>query len=380
MNLAVILAAGMSKRYDPDNPKQYEYLHNLMIVEYSIKLFSSHPHIKKICLVVSKEHKKFYSMLTNKYPDIDIVFGAKERQGSVYNALSKYDKLNIEKVIIHDGARPFLSYELLDRLYSSSSDFVVPYLPIYDSIRDKSYNIKDINRNNIIRIQTPQIFNYKIILDLHEKYKGLNMTDDSSLIEKEGLPIDYILGEDLNFKITNINDYNNAKMTLNKNLVTRIGQGYDVHKFGNKIGDFNIMLGGIAIPSQYEIIAYSDGDVLLHAIADSLLGALALGDIGQYFPDNDPRYKNKESSFFIKEILTILAKHNAKIINIDATIICETPKISNFRDNIRSSLANILELNQSFISVKATTTEGLGYNGRSEGMTVIANSLINQYV
>ena len=206
------------------------------------------------------------------------------------------------------------------------------------------------------------------------------MTDDSSLIEKEGLELDYILGEDINFKITNINDYNNAKMILNKNLVTRIGQGYDVHRFGNKIGDFNIMLGGTEIPSQYEIIAYSDGDVLLHAIADSLLGALALGDIGQYFPDNDPRYKNKESSFFINEILNILAKNNAKIVNIDATIICETPKISHYRDNIRLSLANILELDQSFISVKATTTEGLGYNGRSEGITVIANSLINQYV
>ena len=380
MNLAVILAAGMSKRYDADHPKQYEYLHNLMIVEYSIQLFNNYSHINKICLVVSREHKKFYTKLTNKYPDIDIVFGDKERQGSVYNALNKYHESNIQKVIIHDAARPLISYELLDRLYSSSNDSVVPYLPIYDSIRDKTLNIKNISRNDIIRIQTPQIFNYRIISDLHEKYKGLNMTDDSSLIEKEGLELDYILGEDINFKITNINDYNNAKMILNKNLVTRIGQGYDVHRFGNKIGDFNIMLGGTEIPSQYEIIAYSDGDVLLHAIADSLLGALALGDIGQYFPDNDPRYKNKESSFFIKEILNILAKNNAKIVNIDATIICETPKISHFRDNIRLSLANILELDQSFISVKATTTEGLGYNGRSEGITVIANSLINQYV
>jgi 2-C-methyl-D-erythritol 4-phosphate cytidylyltransferase/2-C-methyl-D-erythritol 2,4-cyclodiphosphate synthase len=380
MNIAVILAAGLSSRYNKSVPKQYDIIESLMVIEYSIIAFLNSSNIDKICLVIRQQHYDYFKIIEDKYPNLDIVFGGENRQESVYNAVIKYENHNCSFMLLHDAARPLISQTLIDKLFAATDfDAVIPYLPIYDSLRQNDNKVIILNRENYIRIQTPQLFNYKTLLAAHLKFLGMNMTDDSILVEKLKGSISYIEGEELNFKITNNDNYLHAKMLLNKQFITKIGQGYDVHKYDNIAGDHKIYLGGIALPSKYKIIAHSDGDVLLHAIADSLLGALGVGDIGEFFPDSDPQYKNKKSSYFLVEILKILTLNKAVINNIDATIICEEPKIAKFRNDIKISIANILKIDSSLISVKATTTEGLGYNGRCEGITVIANSLIRKY-
>ena len=233
--------------------------------------------------------------------------------------------------------------------------------------------VKTIDRSKIYQVQTPQAFEFNKILELSQK-NNKPVTDDASIYENAEEEVHVIPGERQNIKITKSEDI------MSKEYIYRTGTGFDVHKFSEVQEDGFITLGGVKIAHNHSIIAHSDGDVLIHAIIDAILGACALNDIGYYFPPTDEKYKNADSSFFLKEIIILCRNEGFEIINIDATIICERPKILKHRDLIRGNLALVTGLDIRRVGVKATTTEKLGYLGRGEGIAVQAVATVREMI
>ena len=374
--IAVIVAAGNGSRCLTNKPKQYLKLaNNKIILNQTIEQFINDK-IDKIVITINKDHIDLHNQKTIKNNKIlPPIIGGKTRQESVKLALEGIRKFNPKYVIIHDAARPFVSKKIINNIIESLNinNGISTGIKIFDTIK-KYENQKTINidRENIYQIQTPQAFNYQELLQKHQKYQHLNFTDDISLYEYENLPIKIIDGSLDNFKITTTEDYYRAidlfKLKyMKKNY--RIGQGVDVHKFDNEVNENNfIILGGVKIPYQQKLLAHSDGDVLIHAIVDAILGALGLGDIGEAFPDNDPKNKNANSEIFLQFAKEKMKEMNGNIVNIDCTIICEKPKITPHKNEIRKNLARILEIEENQINIKATTTEKLGFTGRGEGI------------
>ena len=382
MNIAIIVAAGNSSRFNLSTPKQYCLLHNKLVVEYSLKIFAENNLIDKIILVVAKNHNNYSASLKDKYKLDAIIEGGKTRQESVKNALNYAQKYQPQTVLIHDAARPFLNDEIITNAFSSLSDYAgaVPVLALNDSIRRiaKEDNIA-LNRAELYNVQTPQIFSFAVLHKCHNLAKKNNYSDDASLIEDFNYKINVFNGCRKNFKITYYDDLTKAEYMLQKKFNYKIGNGFDVHKFTNISKNSYIFLGGIKIKHDYSLIAHSDGDVLLHSLVDAMLGAVAAGDIGDHFPPSDAKYKNMPSTLFVLKAKEIMAKKNARIINIDSTIICEQPKLTNYKLKIAKNLANILGIDLTNISIKATTTEKLGFLGRGEAIAATTTIMVKQY-
>ena len=366
--LAVIAAAGEGKRFGGNTPKQYIKLNGKTVIESSVKPFIDSEIITKIIIVVSKndleiENQDFYSS-----KKVEVIYGGDKRQISIFNALQHEDD-NYEFVITHDAARPNVIEDdianLLKDIKESKSSCSYLYTPIYDSIKKN----KTKNKNKFHLVQTPQISKFE------ELKKSLNICideniecpDESFAIEYLNLKTSKVKGRRSNIKITEYEDID----ILNK-FLTRSGIGFDLHKYDKGSG---IILGGYKINCDYKIIAHSDGDVLLHSIADSILGASGLGDIGKFFPDQDDINLNLDSSEIINFCLKELKNLNLEIYNVDATIICEEPKINPHRENILKSLSSILKIPIDRIGLKATTSEKIGIIGNNEAIAV--QSLIN---
>jgi 2-C-methyl-D-erythritol 4-phosphate cytidylyltransferase/2-C-methyl-D-erythritol 2,4-cyclodiphosphate synthase len=369
--LAVIPAAGIGHRFGEKKPKQYAQLNALSVIENTVNELLKSKLIDKLIIVISEGDSYIKNQNFYKNKTIQLINGGSSRAESVNNALNHECANGYDYVLVHDAARPNFSYtiisKLLENLMESKSSGSFPYIPISESLRSKELGTVD--KNEYFLAQTPQVCRFH---DLKQSLQlcisdGVNVPDESFALEYSGFNVSRILGSRSNIKITYKDD-----LKLLSKFNTRTGTGFDVHRYQEGNG---ITLGGFKVPCEYSIIAHSDGDVLLHSIADSILGASALGDIGIFFSDQDINNKGLDSKKIIEFCLNKIESIGMEIYNIDSTIICEQPKINPFRDNILKSLSQILGIPESKIGLKATTAEKLGIIGKNKAISV--QSLVN---
>jgi len=354
----IILAGGESKRFNSNTPKPYTNYKGKPLLLHSIDKAKVFNKFNKIILVINKKHKNYIKKLNIK--NIKIINGGKTRAESAYIALKNIKKNNFKHVIIHDAARPNFSLKLLKKLMDGlkKNDCVIPAIQTSDSIKEKTLNIvKNLKREDVYLIQTPQAFNYKKLFALQNN-KSEEVTDDANLFVRAGKKIKIIKGELTNNKITI-----NKDIKLN-NLV-KFGLGFDVHRLVPKK---KLYLGGVKIPFHSGLKGHSDGDVILHSIIDALLGAMRKKDIGTFFPDNKDKFRNIRSPKLLKPIIDILNKNNFYINNLDINLICEQPKVSKYRNKIINKLSNLLNLDKDLINLKGKTVEKLGLIGKEKAI------------
>ena len=370
--IAIIPAAGIGQRFGKNRPKQYEYLDGRTVIEASVQPFLDCNLVAKIIIPVSESDPYISEQSFFNHPKIIVIEGGKTRAESVRNALSLNEVKKFDYVITHDAARPNINEVDIINIYNeiirSNSDCSIFYIPIVDSIKNIQENLTK-NKADYYLVQTPQISKIdKLKSALHSLISmGTDIPDESFAMESNDLMISRIQGRSSNIKITYKED-----LELLKKFITRTGTGFDLHTYKPGKG---ILIGGYLLECEHEIEAHSDGDVLLHSIADSILGASALGDIGMFFSDKDESNKGLDSKNIIKFCLDKIKDLNLEIYNIDATIICESPKILPHRDAIIESLSCILNLPKSKIGLKATTAEKIGIIGHHKAIAV--QSLVN---
>ena len=357
-NCFIILAGGESKRFNSKIPKPYYLYKGKPLLMHSIDKAKLYNKFSKIVLVINKKHKTYIKKLQIK--NIAIIEGGKTRAESAFKALTYIKKFKVKNVMIHDAARPNFSLKLLDKLSKEikNRNCVIPGIKTPDSVKQKTFNtIKNLNRENIFLIQTPQIFNYKKLYKLQTD-KSSDITDDAHLFIKANEKIKIINGEEINNKITisaDINGINNISY----------GLGFDVHRLvPNKI----LYLGGIKIPSPIGTLGHSDGDPVLHAIIDSILGACALGDIGEKFSDTNKKFKNIRSTILLKNIIEKIKINNFIINNIDINIITQKPKIKKYKKKIMISISRLCKILPTQVNIKGKTTEKLGLIGKEKAI------------
>ena len=368
--IALIVSGGEGKRFDKKLPKQFFKIGSKSILEQCVKKFVDSNLFYKIVVVCNSEFIKESKKTLHKYK-LSFVKGGGSRQESVYNGLKSIKKDSPNKIIIHDAVRPFFSINLLQEIIKKlkPNESVVPTLKIFDSIRlfeKKEY--KNLSRENIKLIQTPQGFDFKKIYDAHKIFKNEIYTDDSLLFYKNGNKIKTIPGEIMNIKVTEKKEFQDLKKIYenkNNNFNLRVGNGFDVHKF--KKGD-KLRLLGVNLPFNKSLVGHSDADVGIHALVDAILGSISQGDIGEHFPPTEKKWKNKNSEFFLEYTKNLMEKNGFLLNNIDITVICERPKISKYKEKMKEKIAKILNIKKNIVNIKGTTTEKLGFLGREEGI------------
>ena len=373
---ALIPASGTGQRLGGDTPKQYQTLHGKAILRHTLETFLSHPECRSCTLIINPDHQDLYNAATQGLNLRPPVHGGAERNISIYNALKGILDIKPQgKILIHDAVRPFIRHEHISAVAQALDTHQAVSLaePISDTLRHDNGDI--IDRAPLSALQTPQGFHFETIKTAHEKGKSLTVTDDTALVGAMGIPVHLIQGSKTNFKITTPEDMTiaNALMNQNLNAQTRTGMGFDVHAFET---GRPLILGGIQIPHDKGLAGHSDADVALHALTDALLGAIGEGDIGRHFPPSDDSFKNMDSSIFLTKTMAMLGRKNARITNIDLTIICEEPKITPHEPKMRRRIAEITKIDQARINIKATTTERLGFTGRGEGIAAQAIATI----
>lgn len=387
-NAVLIVAAGKSQRFqtndDKEIPKQYQLLNGKPVINYSIETFSNHPDIDSVTVIINHDHKKKFEKLSLPN-NVKYCFGGKTRQESVFNGLKYLEKEKPEHVLIHDAARPFMPSRIIDELLLALEvhPAVIPGEKVTDTLKKTDNNNiinSTVSREQLWRAQTPQAFNYKELIAIYQKLDAKQLqklTDDASLFEENNKQVKIVQGSHMNLKITTKEDLNYLKQ-LSPQL-SKTGMGYDVHKFNDIESEKEqyVTLCGIEIPSKHKLIGHSDADVCLHALTDALLGTMGLGDIGDFFPPSDPKWKGCSSKIFVQYAFDELKKQGGVINNIDLTIVCETPKISPYKIQMKHNLSKMLKLENNQINIKATTTEKLGAIGRSEGIACYAIANIN---
>ena len=382
--IIILLAGGNGKRLSRTINKQMIKVNDITVLEKSIRNFQNYLPNIPIQIVSNKENLKNINKVAKKYNLYSPIIGGKERQLSVFNALKHIKNNNPKYVLIHDSARPIISKEVLNELMQfkkTNFNCIVPTLPINDAIRLTSNDkIKEtLNKDDKVLIQTPQFCDYEVLLNAHINSEKL-YEDESALLLSQSFEIDTVKGNPKSLKLTYIEDLHLLEPHLLKNeqkYITKIGNGFDIHRFdvnSNNNKNF-IKLGGIKINNSKSLIAHSDADVLLHAITDSILGIVNKGDIGSFFPPTDNKWKNADSSIFLKYAYKLLKEVGGIINNIDATVICEKPKILNYSQQIKDNIASILEINPKIISVKGKTSESIGFIGRQEGIAAMVVTL-----
>ncbi len=366
---ALIVAAGSGSRFGDGLPKQYRALGGKPVLAHAVDALLGHPRIDAVRVVIGEGQD---SLAAQALADRDVgalIRGGAERHDSVRNGLAA---IGDGVVLVHDAARPFCPPAVVDRLLGAldGHDGAVPVLPVADTLAMGDRILSDpVDRARILRVQTPQAFHAEDLLYAFAEAKGAAPTDESSLMLAAGLKVATVEGDALLDKLTGPADWARAEAMLATRLVSRTGLGFDVHGFA---GDGPVMLGGIAVPHVFGLAGHSDADVALHAITDALLGAAGLGDIGEHFPPSDPQWKDAASDRFLASAASLIRAAGGLIDHVDCTIICEAPKIGPHRAAMRSRVAGILELGEDQVSIKATTTEGLGFAGRREGIAAQA--------
>ena len=373
---ALVVAAGRGSRLGASTPKQYLHLSGQPLLRHCLACFVAHPKVDLIRVVISPEHNDSYAIAAQGLDILPPVPGGATRQDSVRRGLESLVEMEIDCVLIHDGARPFVAAALIDRILESltSTAASIPGLPVSDTLKrvSQGWIIETEARSGLWRAQTPQGFDYAAIRDAHRHaaVQDRQVTDDAQVAEEAGLTVQMVEGAVENVKITTQSDLERAEGTLAGATEIRIGQGFDVHRFDESPGP--VRLCGIEVPHDHALAGHSDADVGLHVVVDALLGALGAGDIGQHFPPSDTRWQAADSALFVRHARDLIAQRGGWIVNIDVTLICEKPKIGPHTAEMASRIAGLLGIMADRVGVKATTTEGLGFTGRREGIAAQA--------
>lgn len=367
--VALIVAAGSGSRVGGDTPKQYCTVKGQPMLRHSYAVFANRPDFGDVFVVVGAGQDALARTALSDLPPPILIAGGATRRESVSNGLDAIAKAGgADYVLIHDAARPFLTDRVIDDLLDALLDApgAVPALPVVDSIaRGRDVLTGTVDRENLWRIQTPQAFHFADIAKAHQNWGTGESTDDARMLMATGGEVRIIAGDETLSKITFASDITGTEMTLS----IRCGTGFDVHRL---VAGEQLWLCGIHIPHDKGLAGHSDADVAMHALTDAILGALALGDIGDHFPPSDPQWRGASSDRFLAHAMKLARKMGYELANADVTIICEAPRIGPHRAQMRARLAEIITTDIDRISVKATTTEMLGFTGRGEGIAAQA--------
>lgn len=382
----MIVAAGRGRRVGGYPPKQYRPLRGRAVLAHGVRCFAVHPGIDRVRVVIDPDDRPLYDDAVRTNADalagklLTPVGGGASRQESVRLGLESLCDTAPSAVLIHDGARPLVSAAVIDGVLGAlaAHDGAIPALAVSDSLMRAPLRggavAGTVPRDGLWRAQTPQGFRYRAILEAHRAARGESLSDDAAVAAHAGLRVVLTGGDEDNLKITTEDDLARASRVLAHGAPaaaceTRVGMGFDVHRFGP--GD-HVMLCGVAVPHERGVIGHSDGDAALHALVDALLGTVAAGDIGMHFPPADEAWRDADSARFLTRALDLLAEREAVIDHVDLTLICQRPRIGPYRDAMTARLAALLGLPPDRIGLKATTTEGLGFTGRGEGIAAQA--------
>jgi len=378
---ALIVAAGIGRRAARPGapPKQYAPLAGKAVLTRTLKAFCAHPQVDHVLAVIAPEHRELYDRAARALPDraklLGPADGGAERQQSVLNGLRALEALRPATVLIHDAARPLTPPDVIARVLDGVAQHgaAIAAMPVADTLKrsENGQIVGTVDRSGLWRAQTPQGFSYEAIRRAHEDaaQSAETFTDDAAIAEWAGVSVALAPGAERNIKITSREDIILAESLIAERSETHTGTGFDVHAFGP--GD-TVWLCGVAIAHGRTLAGHSDADVGLHALTDALLGAVGAGDIGTLFPPSDPQWRGANSRIFLERAGEDVARRDGRIINVDVTLICEEPKIGPHREAMRAAIAEILGLNVARVSVKATTSERLGFTGRGEGIAAMA--------
>ena len=377
---AVVVAAGRGVRAGADFPKQYKQIAGEPVLRWSLLLFTQDPRIDAIQPVIHSEDQGLFEQAADRLAVLPPVYGGATRQASVRAGLEALAAGSPEIVLVHDAARPFATPALVSRAIDAvaGTDAAIPGMAVSDTVKavDDAGNVfETLDRTRLRVIQTPQAFRFSKLLDAHRRAAAAGrhgFTDDAALAEWAGLKVAVFEGEPGNVKLTTAEDF--ARVQREAPLPDlRTGTGFDVHAFGE--GD-QVMLGGVRIPHGRGLVGHSDADVVLHALTDALLGALADGDIGVHFPPTDPQWRNAASERFLAFAAERVRRRGGRINHLDVTLVCEAPRIGPHREAMRARIAEIAGISMDRVGLKATTSEGLGFTGRREGIAAFATATI----
>lgn len=385
--VAIIVAAGRGSRAGGGGPKQYRDLAGESVIARTLRAFTDHPGVDAVRVIIHVEDHDLYNQsiiaLMNHPKLMAPVIGGKERQDSVRLGLESLAAQPPAIVLIHDAARPFIDAATISRVIDAAraSGGAIAALPVFDTLKksdDGAHPCIDdtVPRERLWRAQTPQGFRYAAILAAHRAAAGEALTDDAAVAERAGLRVSLVAGSPDNMKITQAEDFGMAEILLGRKRMMmefRTGTGFDVHEFED--GDA-VILCGVSIPHAKKLKGHSDADAGLHALTDAILGAIGEGDIGDHFPPSDMRWKGAPSRIFLQKARDLVAARGGAIAHCDITLICEAPRIGPHREKMRAALADILGIATERVSVKATTTEGLGFTGRREGVAAMATATV----
>lgn len=373
---ALIVAAGRGKRAGGDIPKQYRSLGGRPLLAHTIAAFVRHPAVQHIQVVIGPDDAAHYRAAVRGFDLLPPAPGGPTRQESVLRGLEALATTGPETVLIHDGARPLVDAGTIARTLAAvgAKRGAIAAVPVTDTLKADRAGMATAGpeRAGLWRAQTPQAFRFAEILAAHRTCAGADLTDDAAVAEAAGLEVALVAGSEDNIKVTAPEDFTRAERILLGRLgETRVGTGFDVHAFAADAGR-PLMLCGIAVPHGRGLAGHSDADVGLHALTDALLGAVAAGDIGQHFPPSDPQWHGAASEQFLRHAAEEVARRGGLIAHVDVTLICEAPKIAPHRTAMQARVAGILGIAIERVSVKATTTEKLGFTGRGEGIAAQA--------
>ncbi|MCF1709813.1 bifunctional 2-C-methyl-D-erythritol 4-phosphate cytidylyltransferase/2-C-methyl-D-erythritol 2,4-cyclodiphosphate synthase [Tabrizicola sp. J26] len=369
----IIVAAGRGTRAGEGLPKQWRMLAGRPVLAHTVDAFRGT--VDHLLVVI---HPDDHLLAEQTLADVDFVTGGSTRDASVRNALEALALMGVDRVLIHDGARPLVSKALIDRVISAldNAEGAAPALPVTDALwRGEAMAVSGTqDRANLWRAQTPQGFQFGAILAAHRAHPG-GAADDVEVARAAGMTVAIVEGEEENLKLTFASDIERAEHILKgrRGMDIRLGNGFDVHAFGP--GD-HVWLCGVKVPHGAGLVGHSDADVGMHALTDAIYGALAEGDIGRHFPPSDPQWKGAESHIFLRHAAGRAEARGFRIANADVTLICERPKVGPHAGAMQAELARILGIEPDRVSVKATTSERLGFTGREEGIAALATATL----
>lgn len=381
---ALIVAAGKGIRAGGDVPKQYQLIGGTSVLSRTIQAFLDHHDVNIVQVVIGENHEALYKAAAGTFDILPPVHGGATRQASVKAGLDALKDQGMEAVLIHDAARPFVDARIISSVIAQlkNTPGSIPVQPVTDTIKyvDNDRVSSTPERARLRAAQTPQAFRFNDILSAHEHAAASRIdsfTDDSSIAEWAGLEVAIVEGAAENQKLTHSADFKEAENAMNSSPPTlndiRTGNGYDVHAF--EPGDA-VILCGVSVPHTQKLKGHSDADVGMHTLTDAILGALCEGDIGKHFPPSEPQWKGAASEIFLKKAIELVRERGGVLSHCDVTLVCEEPKIGPHVEAMRESLGKIMGVETNRISVKATTSERLGFTGRGEGIAALATATI----
>jgi 2-C-methyl-D-erythritol 4-phosphate cytidylyltransferase/2-C-methyl-D-erythritol 2,4-cyclodiphosphate synthase len=375
---ALIVAGGRGIRAGGGTAKQYRRVGGVAVLRRAVLAFLGHPRLGCVRVVIHPDDADLYRDAVDGLELLAPVPGGATRQDSARLGLESLTGHEPAHVLIHDAARPFVSAEVVSRVLDALSAVpgAVPALPVVDTLKHGDERAEGrpplvaatVERAGLWRAQTPQGFHFRAILEAHRRLAGEALTDDAAVAERAGLAVALVEGDEDNVKLTTAEDFSRAER-LAGTCETRVGTGFDVHRFAPGSA---VMLCGVAVPHDQGLEGHSDADVGLHALTDALLGAIGAGDIGSHFPPSEPKWRGAASHLFVRHAVELVRGEGGGVVNADITLICERPKVGPHRRAMVAAVAEMLGIDAGRVSVKATTTEGLGFTGRREGIAAQA--------